>query len=107
MNGRFIPNYSLPWPESHTDTNGIVHPEPGSMDSLVALTPHDRMRAFKRMAQNMATLLPTLPDAEDGLKRASGQAVCDKCGLMLSDHPMVGPNEARMTVGCDGNLYHL
>lgn len=70
-------------------------------DCEAAMTDRDRMRAFKRMARNMAAMIDWPSDEK--MIRVAGNAVCDKCGLCYSDHP----EENGLTLACDGRLLKL
>ena len=61
----------------------------------------EKCRRMKRMARNMARMIDW--PFEDEMERASGQAVCEKCGLDYYDHPM----ENGLVLTCDGRLWKL
>lgn len=65
------------------------------------MTDLDQIRAFKRMARNMAAMIDW--PHEDKMERASGQCVCEKCGLDYYDHP----EENGLVLTCDGRLWKL
>lgn len=78
------------------------------MKPINEMTPDELMltiRQLRRMTRNIARLHRATDRALQGFVRASGQAVCERCGLELRDHP--GLEEFHLTLGCDGTLYHL
>jgi hypothetical protein len=62
----------------------------------------EKFRRVRLMARNIAKQIP--PD-EMGFHRASGDAICDKCGLILFLHPEC--RDGLLRVGCDGQQYKL
>jgi hypothetical protein len=48
-----------------------------------------RANAFRRMARNMAALIPRTSVPMDEFTRAAGEGLCAECGLMYFDHPDV------------------
>lgn len=70
-------------------------------DRELQMTDNDRMRAFKRMACNMAKMI-NWPH-QDKLIRASADAICDGCGLRYRDHP----EENGLVLSCFGRLLKL
>ena len=61
----------------------------------------ERMRRFRLQARNMASMIDW--PFEDKMERASGQCVCEKCGLEYFDHP----EENGLVLTCDGRLWKL
>lgn len=62
----------------------------------------NRMRGFRRMARNLANLIPIADPLE--FERRSGRALCELCGHELADHPEV---DGGLTIDCSGRLSHL
>lgn len=57
---------------------------------------------LKRHVRNLGKLLPPSAFDADDFAHASGQAVCDRCGLELFDHPTV--DDGTLHIRCDGKL---
>jgi hypothetical protein len=62
-------------------------------------------RRFKLQAKALAKLIDFGPEPEGLVNRASGNAVCEICGLEYYDHPH--DDELSAVVTCDGRLLHL
>lgn len=67
----------------------------------------ERDEALKKIKQLriMVRSLGKLIQASDDYDRASGDALCQICGLKLYDHPQVCSDT--LHVGCDGKQHHL
>lgn len=64
----------------------------------------EKWRRFKRMARNMAARIVSTPYDLMNVDRASGNAICDDCGLDYNDHPEV---EHLVVRTCDNRLWKL
>lgn len=65
-----------------------------------------RCRRFKRMAREIARLIPGEDADSDRLcVRASGECECSICGLKYFDHPVC--SDGVLHVACDGSLLKL
>lgn len=62
---------------------------------------NERMRRFRWMAANMAAMIDW--PSEEKMMRASGNCICEKCGLEYFDHP----EENGLHLTCEGKLVKL
>lgn len=64
----------------------------------------EKVRRLKKQAIWLAKMIDFGPEPESRVERASGNAVCDNCGLTYFDHPY--DKELKAAVTCDGRLWH-
>jgi len=64
----------------------------------------DKERRFKRMAKNIAMQLDAFWYADNDFERASGDCICESCGLRYYDHPQKANG---LVLTCDGRFWHL
>lgn len=76
------------------------------MKTISEMTPCELAQLIHQqriLIRNLGKLM-RVSDRQD-VHRASGQAICEKCGLELYEHPLIP--EASAVMGCNGELYHL
>lgn len=68
-----------------------------------------RWKQFRRQAQAMAEMLAQgLADGEKfDADRASGECLCETCGLEYRDHPSIDKDCPSLVIVCSGKLYKL
>lgn len=88
-------------PKSVKPTTAAQKMTPPRPEVKGAMDASEKWRRFRRMAETMAAMV-TWP-AEETMSRASGDVVCETCGLKYYDHP----ERNGLVLTCDGRLWHL
>ena len=65
--------------------------------------PHRQWKRWQRMARRIAAQIPLCPD----WRRASGECICEDCGLEYFDHPTCADPHCQIRVLCNGNQVKL
>ena len=64
----------------------------------------EKMRRYRLQARMLALVAEQHMNSLEDWQRASGNCVCQTCGLEYYDHPTIG---VALTITCDGRLWHL